>query len=257
MAAVGKHKPGEFSWTDLGTKDVAGAKKFYQGLFGWKGEDFPMGPGDERYTIMRLKGKDVCGLYPMPGEHKKMKSPPSWLAYVAVKDVDVSVKKAKAARGKLVMGPMDVMGQGRMAIVVDPTGAGIALWQAAGHSGAALEGVPGAVTWHDLNTLKPKAAGKFYTSVFGWKLSKQDIDGQPYFLFKLGKESVCGMWPEPTKKLPPSWLTHWKVAVCANTVKKAKRLGGRVLLGPIGVEGMGHFAILKDPQGAAFGIIGK
>lgn len=257
MTAILKYTPGEFCWTDLGTTDVAGAKKFYGGIFGWKAVDLPMGPGDEKYSIMRIGGKDVSAVYPMTDEQRKAKTKPFWLPYIWVKNVDATVKKAKAAGGRVMMPPMDVMEAGRTAILQDPSGATFALWQAGMHRGAQLKNKPGTVRWHDLNTLKTKAAAKFYTTVFGWKAVSIDVDGHPYTPFLLGKKDVAGMWPEPTKKLPPSWITHWRVVDCKKTTAKAKRLGGRVVIGPIAVPGMGHFAILKDPKGAAFGIIGK
>jgi predicted enzyme related to lactoylglutathione lyase len=63
------------------------------------------------------------------------------------------------------------------------------------------------------------------------------------------------MWPTPMKKLPPSWLTYFKVADCAKSVAKAKRLGGRALMGTTDVPGMVRFAVLADPQGAVFGLL--
>jgi predicted enzyme related to lactoylglutathione lyase len=255
MAVIKSYKPGTFCWTDLGTTNVAGAKKFYTGLFGWKIEDFPMGPGDEKYSIMRVKGKDACAIYPMAAEQKKMKAPPFWLPYIWVKNVDATAKKSKAAGGKVVMGPMDVMEHGRMALIMDPTGAAFAIWQARAHRGAQLDDTPGTVSWHDLSTPKTSVAGKFYTKVFGWETSEEDFSGNNYFLFKLGKKGICGMWPVPMKKLGPSWVTYWNVSSCAKTVAKAKRLGGRVLLGTITVPETCKFAILRDPQGAAFGVL--
>jgi uncharacterized protein len=256
MTVIKKHKPGEFCWTDLGTKDVAGAKKFYQGIFGWKAMDIPVGNGFT-YSMMRIRGKDVCAVYSMTDEQRKAKTPQFWLPYITVKSVARTVTKAKAAGGKVVSAPMKVMDKGAMAILQDPTGAVFAIWQPGTHPGAGLEDVPGTVTWHDLNTRNTKAAGKFYTTVFGWKLAEQDFSGNNYYLFRLKNEAVCGMWPMPLKKLATCWLTHWKVANCATTVAKAKRLGGRVLMGTTRVPGMGRFAVLTDPKGAAFGIIGK
>jgi len=255
MAVIKKHKPGTFCWTDLGTTDAAGAKKFYRSVFGATVTDFPMGPGNEKYSILRVKGKDVCGIYPMSAEQKKMKIPPSWLPYISVKSVDASAKKAKAAGGKIVAKPMGVTDIGRMAVVADPTGAMFALWQAGTRRGAQIDDTPGTVGWHDLNTMKPPLAGKFYPKVFGWKSVDQDYSGNAYHLFKLGRTNVCGMWPFPMKKLGPSWLTYWQVSNCANTVTKVKRLGGRALMGTTVVPGMCRFAVLKDPQGAAFGVL--
>lgn len=255
MSVIRKYNSGEFCWADLGTTNTLAAKKFYQSIFDWTAKDFPMGPGDEKYSMLRVRGKDACALYPMPDEQKKAKKSPFWLPYIAVKSADAIVKKAKAAGAKICMGPLDVMDQGRQAVIADPTGALFAVWQARKHPGAGLDDTPGTVCWHDLSTAKTSVAGKFYTKVFGWKLGGEDVDGHAYHLFKLGKESVGGMWPDAMKKLPPSWMTHFQVASCAKTVAKARRLGARALMGTTHVPGYCRFAILRDPQGAAFGII--
>jgi uncharacterized protein len=255
VALIKKYKPGEYCWTDLGTTNVISAKKFYRGIFGWKTKDFPMGMGDAKYTIATVDGKDACAFYPMSDDQKKMKIPPFWLPYISVKSVDDTVKKAKAARGKVISAPMDLKPRGRMAILQDPTGATVAIWQAGTRKGAGIDDMPGTVCWHDLNTPKPPAAGKFYTKVFGWKTVDQKFGANNYHLFQLGKEAVCGMWPTMMKKLPPSWVTYWQVADCAKTVAKVKRLGGLVLMGTTPVPGMGRFAIVKDPQGAALGVL--
>jgi uncharacterized protein len=255
MAAIRRYVPGKFCWTVLGTKDTAGAKKFYRGVFGWKVVDFPMGPGDAKYSMLRVKGKDACALYPMSGDQRKMKAPPFWLPYISVANVDSTVKKARSAGGKVAMAPMDVMDKGRMAIIMDPTGAGFAIWQAGTHRGAGLDDTTGTVCWHDLSTSKPSASAKFYSKVFGWKTADLDFDGNSYHLFKLGKRGICGMWPEQMKKLPPCWVTYWQVSNCARSVAKAKRLGGRALLDTIEVPDTCRFALLKDPQGAPFGIL--
>src|ERR1700680_3048699 len=211
--------------------------------------------GDRKYTIFQIKGKDVCALYPINDQQKKMKVPPSWVPYISVKSVDATVKKAKAAGGKAISPPMDVGQMGRTAIIQDPTGAIFALWQANKHRGAVLKDVPGSVCWQDLNTPKPAVAGKFYTKVIGWKTEDQNYGGDAYHLFKIGKLAECGMWPWPMKKLPPSWVSYWQVADCAKTVAKVQRLGGKVVMGTTEVPEMCRFAILRDPQGAAFGIL--
>jgi uncharacterized protein len=255
MATIKKFNPGEYCWADLGTTDVAGAKKFYRSIFGWEATDLPMGEGGLKYSMLRVKGKDVCAVYPMASEQRKAKVPPFWLPYISVANVDRTIKKATAARGILCLGPTDVMKAGRMAILQDPTGAGVAIWQARNHSGSKLKAAPGAVCWHDLNTPDRAAAGKFYCKVFGWKLETKDFSGKPYHLFKLGGEGVCGMWPKPLPKYPPAWFTYWIVESCAKAAAKARRLGGKVILGPITVPETCTFAVLRDPQGAAFGAL--
>ena len=55
--------------------------------------------------------------------------------------------------------------------------------------------------------------------------------------------------------VPPSWTIYFQVADCDAAVAKAKSLGGRPLFGPKDVEEVGRFAMIQDPQGAAFSII--
>jgi len=253
MADVRKYSPGEFCWTDLGTTNVVRAKKFYRSLFGSKMTDFPMGEGDAKYSILSVDGKDTSGLYAMAAEQKKAK--PVWLPYISVKNVSETAKKAKAAGGKICSPPVDVGDRGRMAVLQDPTGATFAVWQPGKRKGAELKDKPGTVCWHDLNTPKTVPAGKFYAKVFGWKTTDKKYSGNDYHLFKLGRKDVCGMWPWPLKKLPPSWVTYWQVADCAKSVAKVKRLGGRIIMGTTPVPGMARFAIVRDPQGASFGIL--
>jgi predicted enzyme related to lactoylglutathione lyase len=253
VKVIKKYKPGELCWTDLGTQDVARAKKFYRAIFGWTAKDLPMGPGFE-YSMMLIKGKKVSLIYAMPEDQRKAKVTPSWLPYVSVARVAATAKKARAAGGKIIMKPTKVM-EGSVAIIRDPTGAAIGLWQAGSHIGATISGTPGTVCWQDLNTPKPGIAAKFYEKVFGWKWATKDFGGNEYTTFMLGKQAECGMWPTPIKNVPPSWVTHWQVADCAKTVAKTKRLGGRVVMGTTAVPGVCRFAILKDPKGAVFGIL--
>lgn len=255
MAIIRKHPPGSFCWTDLGSKDVAGARKFYQRIFGWKTVDLPMGPGDQKYSTMRVKGRDACAVYPMSAEQRKTKTPPFWLPYVAVANLNRTIRKVRAAGGKVCLGPLKVMDQGHLAIVLDPTGAGFGLWQPGRHKGAGLDDTPGTVCWHDLNTPKPEVAAKFYAKVFGWKTQAMGEGDKVYRLFKLGKNGVGGLWPVPLPKLPPCWVTYWNVADCARTVARVKRLGGRVLMDTYTVPGYCRFAVVRDPQQAVFGVL--
>jgi predicted enzyme related to lactoylglutathione lyase len=254
MAIVKKYKPGQFCWADLGTTDVAAAKKFYRSIFGWSARDIPMGEGSV-YSMLEIKGKEICALYPMDSGQKKAKVPPFWLPYIAVANVDRTVKKAKAAGAILCLDPHDVPGAGRMAILQDPTGARFAIWQARGNIGTKLSAVPGTVGWHDLSTAKTAAAAKFYAKVFGWKVKTMDFSGNSYYMLKLGNQGLGGIWPQPLPNHLPAWFTYWFVKSCARTVAKAKRLRGKVVLGPITVPETCQFAIIRDPQGAAFGVL--
>jgi predicted enzyme related to lactoylglutathione lyase len=115
-------KAGEFSWNELLTTDVAAAKTFYAGLFGWTGQPFA---GPTEYTIFKQGDTMVGGLMKCP--HGGM--PAHWLSYVTVADVDQTAAKAKSLGGQLVLAPFDVPTVGRVAVVTDPQGAAIGLFK--------------------------------------------------------------------------------------------------------------------------------
>jgi predicted enzyme related to lactoylglutathione lyase len=80
-----RYEPGTFCWVDLTTTDPAGAKAFYGELFGWEAEDMPAGEAGT-YTMLRLDGDEVCGLYELDTERREQGIPPHWFSYVSVED---------------------------------------------------------------------------------------------------------------------------------------------------------------------------
>ena len=112
-------KPGEFSWNELIASDEGGQKKFYTGLFGWTAEAF--GGGEKRpYTLFKKGDAMVGGMMKRP----KPDGPTHWLAYVKVEDVDGVAANAKKLGGKIIVEPMDIPDVGRIAVILDPQGAG-------------------------------------------------------------------------------------------------------------------------------------
>ena len=112
-----------FGWVDLQTSDVAAAKAFYAGLFGWTYEDMPTPMGVD-YTMCcdrRPDGGRAWG--PMPPDMAAAGAPSTWNSYVIVDDVDAVAGAAVAAGGSVVMPAMDVMTSGRMAMIAGPDGA--------------------------------------------------------------------------------------------------------------------------------------
>ena len=256
MQEVTEYKPGTFCWVELGTSDSGAAKNFYTQLFGWEFEDKPMGT-EGAYTMLRLNGKDVAGLYQLMPDMVAQGIPPHWLIYVSVTNVDETAEKAKAEGATIMNGPFDVFTIGRMAVVKDPTGAVFALWQPKEHKGSGIYNVPNSFTWNELGTTDTKKAGDFYSNVFGW--SKEDLPDSPieYTMFQNGDRGAGGMYkitPE-MGPIPPHWLVYFAVDDCDAKVKKATELGARVMKPADDIPGVGRFAIVLDPQGAAFAII--
>ena len=113
---------GEFSWCELITDDVKGAKKFYTKLFGWETEEMSM-PEGMTYTVIKVGGKGIGGIMKTPKEAKGL--PPMWVTYVTVDDVDKVVKKAEKLGAKIHVEPTDIPDVGRFAVLLDPQGAAI------------------------------------------------------------------------------------------------------------------------------------
>ncbi len=117
---------GEFCWNELMTSDVKKAKDFYSALFGWKYEDSQM--GDMTYTMFKAGERNIGGMMQTPPGYEQQ-IPPHWMGYVLVENIETSVKKAESLGAKVKV-PVTVAGDyGRFSIIIDPTGAHIALWQ--------------------------------------------------------------------------------------------------------------------------------
>jgi hypothetical protein len=117
--------PGIVSWNELATNDPEGSKTFYTRLFGWTPETMPMGPGAS-YTFFNLGKRPAGGMIQMPPEAKG--APTMWMCYVTVAHLDVAVVKAKELGARLVK-DITPLPMGRFAIIADPQGAVIGLWE--------------------------------------------------------------------------------------------------------------------------------
>ena len=183
MQVVKSYPDNMFCWVDLATTDVAAAKEFYSGLFGWSYFDMPT-PLGYHYSLCQIDGYNVAGMSILPQEMMEQGIPPIWSSYIKHDDVDSVVAKAVAAGGTEAMPAMDVMESGRMAVIQDPTGAMVGVWQPRQHIGAQLVNMPNALVWNELQTKDVDTARSFYGEVFGWG---HDSDPNGYDLFKLGR----------------------------------------------------------------------
>ncbi|CAN5776980.1 VOC family protein [soil metagenome] len=249
--------PNTFNWVDLMTTDQQVAKNFYTELFGWQTRDEPI-DDDNTYTMFMSGDDSIAGAGEYPDEQKQQGMPPVWNNYITVEDVDAKAKEAEQLGATVVMPPMDVMTAGRMAMLQDPGGAFVSLWEDRDHSGATKFNEPGALTWNELATADTQASGEFYTSLLGWTEETRDFGGRPYTTFSnsdrptAGMLDMTGVVPEG---VPPHWMAYFAVADANATIADVERLGGQTMNGPRDLPGVGTMAVLTDPQGAAFAIL--
>jgi predicted enzyme related to lactoylglutathione lyase len=231
------HPPGAFSWAELVTSDADAAKAFYTQHFGWAYEDNPVGEG-QVYSMALRDGKHVAALFAAD-------QPPHWNCYVTVASADETAERAAAGGATIVAEPFDVMDSGRMAVFVDPTGAGLCVWEPRRHIGATLVNAPGSMTWSDLVTPDADAAMDFYGRLFGWTVDEEPDSGGYRVIFN-GERDNAGIFP---MEGPSNWIPYFghedvdRLAAEVETVHH----------GPMDLNG-GRVAMLGDPQGAVFAV---
>lgn len=245
---TGNQPNGTPTWIDLGVPDPERAMAFYRALFGW---DFEVGPAETGgYTLCLLRDKPVAGLAPEPDPAATAFW---WNMYFATDDCDGTVMRVIDAGGTLVVEPMDVTDQGRMAVAQDPTGNQFGLWEGRAHPGCAIVNEPNTLLRNDLVTPTPEPARSFYTTVFNFTLdgneSMPDLDFT--FLRRSDGHEIGGIIAGPDTA-PAGWGTLFMVADADATARAAVAAGGE----HIGTETTpyGRIATIKDPFGAEFTI---
>ncbi len=250
MSTRTSYAEGTPSWTDLSTTDPDGARAFYGALFGWEFDANPVPDGGE-YIMATLHGKSAAGMMQQRPEQAAMGLPSLWNTYITVEDLAATVAKVEGAGGTVMQPPMDVMDAGHMAVIVDPAGAVVALWQANQHIGSEIVNEPGAMSWNELITDDAGAALPFYKQVLGMDATGQDMgDGRTYTTFMVGENMVGGMLPPPMEGMPNHWSVYFAVEDIEETIAKATELGGQAM--PILDIMPGRISAIIDPQGATF-----
>jgi predicted enzyme related to lactoylglutathione lyase len=234
------------TWLDLGVPDLDRALEFYGALFGW---EFEIGPEEfGRYTMCFLRGRRVAAISAMQEASRAF-----WNVYLATDDCDRTAERAREAGGTLLIEPMDVMDQGRMAIVRDPVGAQFGLWEGRAHTGAQVVNEPGALVRNDLVTPDPGPAREFYAAVFGFSLEGNPQMPQADFTFlrRPDGHEVGGIMGAPGST--SAWSTTFEVAGTDEAVQRALATGGS----SDGAKDFlyGRLATITDPFGAEFSII--
>ena len=122
-------KSGDFCWTELASPNVSKAKDFYGKVFGWQFKDIDS--GEMTYTIVKSNDKEMGGMWQIPTDQQKQ-IPPHWMSYILVNNIADALAKAKQHGAQEMKGVTQAGEMGHFAIISDPTGAHIALWEPMG-----------------------------------------------------------------------------------------------------------------------------
>ncbi len=124
----------------------------------------------------------------------------------------------------------------------------------------------GTFGWNELMTTDVGAAKEFYGKTIGWQFrdvsmgapSQPAREGEPsYTLWTIGDMEVGGAMKlegPGMDNVPPHWLSYVNVDDADDVARKVRDNGGRIIAGPLDIEGIGRFYVIADPQGAVLGI---
>ena len=240
-------------WIDLFTSDPDRSRAFYGELFGWTSAD--AGPEYGGYVSFQNDGVPVAGAMRNDGSAGV---PDVWSVYLASDDAKASVDAAEANGGHVVVPAMDVMDLGTMAVVTDPGGAAIGIWQPGLHQGFGVHAEPGAPAWFELHTRDYDDAVQFYREVFGWDTHVAGVTPELRFTTFGGEGSqeagimdASGFLPEGA---PAHWSIYFSVADADAALERIVELGGAVVR-PAEDTPYGRLASATDPTGAGFKLI--
>ncbi len=239
-------------WCDLMAADKAAAIAFYSSLFGWTAEE----PNEEfgGYQNFGLDGERVAGLMAR-GDDPPMDV---WTVYLHSADATATVAAVEAAGGTVLSGAMPVGDLGTMAVVADPSGAVVGLWEPGTHRGGVV-GATGAPCHFELHTRAFDAAVAFYSEAFRMTFDVTDIEDFRYALYDIGDGFRAGI-VDATSWLPDGVPSFWKIYFAAadvDTSIEAAVAGGATLVQPAEDTPYGRIATLTAPGGAVFSLRGE
>ncbi len=248
---------GAFSWSELMTADPDAVVKFYGTVLGWSDKVMPMPQGD--YHVQMAGERRAGGIMALPDPGL----PTAWLQYITVDDVDETAKRAVELGGQIVVPAMDIPMVGRFCGLLDPQNVFfhiIKYEQTEGGDEPVVEFAPsfathGCFSWYQLVTTDVGGATEFYSRLLGWEIEQQQMPSGPYNLIKVSDEGMGGLMKVWSDDTPPHWGAYVTVDDADAVAASATGAGGKVIVPPTDIEGVGRFATLQDPTGGILNVI--
>jgi len=252
MPVRDRYPAGAPCWVDLLTSDAERSRAFYTQLFGWAAEE--PSPEFGGYFSFTKNGVPVAGGMPsQPGM-----GPDGWSIYLTTDDAAKTLDLAGAHGGRVEVPAMAVGDLGTMAVISDPGGGRIGLWQPQQFPGSRLIAEAGAPSWWELHTSDYRAAVDFYREVFGWETQQMgDTPEFRYTVLKHGEEMLAGIM-DASGFLPAGEPARWSVYFGSDdadaSLAEVTRLGGSVVR-PAEDTPYGRLAEAADPTGTHFKLV--
>jgi predicted enzyme related to lactoylglutathione lyase len=253
MSTRDKAPVGSPCWVDLWTSDTEGSRRFYSDLFGWEAQ--APSPEFGGYFMFTRDGVPVAGGM---GDMGEARANNTWKLYLATDDAAKTVEAAEAAGAQVIVPPMEVADLGVQAIITDPTGATVGVWEARTFPGNTVLAEHGAPGWFELLTRDYTGAVDFYRSVFQWETRVvSDTDNFRYTTMRDPEADLAGIMDASAflgEGCPSSWSVYFGVDDAEAAVALVESLGGSVVRPPEDTP-YGRLATVADPAGAQFKLV--
>ena len=234
-------------WVELAGSDLDASAAFYGALFGWTRA--PYNPDTFDFSLGDL---EIGGLLPGAAD-----APDAWGVYLKVNDIQATLAAAVAAGGQVLHEPVREGDDGVWAMLADPSGAPVGVWQAYSFPGFETHGVPGAPCWFELHTKDFAAAVPFYEKVFGVQVTSiGDSDQFRMVVFGQPETAYAGIFDAATSDLTTrsQWMAYFAVEDADVAASLVRENGGRVIDGPSDTP-FGRMSHAADSTGASFTFI--
>lgn len=240
-------------WADIVVPDLDAARAFYGAALGW---DFEVGEPDAGgYLVATLGGRRVAGLTtPAAGVPA---SPPAWCVYLATSDAAASLARAVELGATVLLAPTRILDRGTTALLADPTGAVVGLWQPGTNPGWTVVDEPGTPTWSEVFSHDQPAALAFYTGLFDYTVRDLSGGGLTYAVLDLGHHPAAGVGAYGDgagAAAPAAWTLYVAVDDADAAAARVDAHGGSVRQQPVDTP-YGRVAIVAGPGGEVFAVM--
>lgn len=240
-------------WADIVVPDLAAARAFYGRVLGW---EFEVGrPDTGGYLVGTLEGRRVAGLTTPAADGPAAAA--AWCVYLATPDVAASVARAVELGAGVLIEPTAILDRGTTALLADPTGAVVGLWQSASEPGWTLVDAPGAPTWSEVFSHDQPASLAFYTGLFDYTVRDLSGGGLTYAVLDVGHQPAAGVGAYGVGAgdgAPAAWTLYLAVDDTDATAERVAAHGGKVLQEPVDTP-YGRVAIVAGPSGEVFAVM--
>ncbi|MDA8277657.1 MAG: VOC family protein [Actinomycetota bacterium] len=241
------------SWIDLLTTSIEASRSFYKAVLGWESTD-PIEQFGGYFNFL-YGGGMIAGGVSAPQSNPS--SANTWTIYLGVEDAATTVSKVASNGGVVHHGVTEVSTLGKMAIVGDPSGATIGIWEPGEHKGFSVFDEDGAPGYFELHTRDFAKSIAFYESVFGISMNVvSDSEDFRYNTAGIEGSTAMGFFDASRSNddQPSRWYWYARVTDCDETAEKIRANGGSLIMEPTPTP-YGKMAVAKDSTGTIFRVV--